>query len=188
MTEPGDERLDGPGRDHPRDHAPRGSAAADGGRPGQGHPPAPSPADGDGGQPSPAAGSLTRRQFAAGTGAALFLPLAARLTPWRGGGRRRPGAPVDGDGVRDVRPARRPGAPPAQRGTARQQEEEPPGTGALVDHVRARWGERLSEDDLEQIRSSVAGQLSAGSSIAEVPLANGDGPATVFRAYRGDGG
>lgn len=184
MTEPDDPRHVDTGRDHPAS----GSAATGGRRPGEGAAPAPSSSDGAGAPPSSAAGSLTRRQFAVGSGAAFLLPVAARLTPWRAGRRGRAGAPVDADGVRDVRPARRPGAPPAERGAARQPEEEPPGTAALVDHVRARWGDRLSEDGLEQIRSSVAGQLRAGSSIAEVPLANGDGPATVFRAFRGDGG
>lgn len=114
----------------------------------------------------PASPTLTRRQFAAGAGAALLLPLPGGLSPWHA---------RDGPGVAA------PGAP------RQQEDEEPPGTEALAAYVEARWGDRLSENHLEQIRSSVAGNLRAASTIGEVPLENGDGPAFVFRPYRGPG-
>lgn len=130
-----------------------------------------------GGAPS----AVTRREFAVGAGATLLLPLAARLSPRTVGGA--PGVvaaaaptaagpgPAAPDGV---------GLAPLQEG-----EEDPPGTEALVDHVEARWGDRLSEDDREQIRASVAGNLRAASALREVPLENGDEPAVAFRPHRG---
>lgn len=193
MTDPDDRRDDGAREGAPADAPATTGETADapataGDAAAEDAPAEPAAGDDAGQGPSRSAsagGSLTRRQFAAGAGAALLLPAASRLTPWRDA--RHGGAGRDGDGVRGARHATRPGAPPPERGSPQEAEEEPPGTAALVDHVRARWGDRLSEDDLEQIRSSVAGQLRAGSSIAEVPLANGDGPATMFRAYRGGG-
>lgn len=133
----------------------------------------------DEGPREPPAPTFTRRQFAAGTGALLLGPAADRLAPWRSGDH-----PPDGSSPAVGRLGRAPRAPRAD-GRA-QQEDEPPGTEALVDYLRARWGGRLSEKDLDEIRSSVAGNLRAASSIADVPLANGDGPAFVFRPYRGE--
>lgn len=169
----------GAGRDEPSREERSGGAET------TGKPDRPRPDGEDGGQDTPRASSLTRRQFAAGTGAALLLPVASGLAPWpRPGGQRGSGATREESIVAG---APGPGAPPARRRAPQEGEEEPPGTDALVEYVRARWGDRLSDDELEQIRSSVAGQLRAASSIAEVPLENGDGPATAFRAYRGEG-
>ncbi|MFW6193555.1 MAG: hypothetical protein ACOC83_08715, partial [Gemmatimonadota bacterium] len=57
----------------------------------------------------------------------------------------------------------------------------------LLDYVEARWGDRISEGELEEVRASIAGNLRAASSLREVPLENGDGPALRFRPYRGSG-
>lgn len=123
--------------------------------------------------------TVTRRQFAAGAGAALLLPVAARLSPWATGdaGSGRMAGVVSGPGPDAGGPRTRP-----REG---QEEEEPPGTEALLDYVEARWGDRLSEDEREQVRSSIAGNLRAASALDEVDLTNGDGPALRFHAYRG---
>lgn len=141
----------------------------------------------DGERRLPAGPTYTRRRFAAGAGAALLAPLAARLTPWNVGDGGGPPGGVAADGR--TAPVTRPDGRVPGGGTQQEQEEEkePPGTAALVDYVEARWGDRLSADDLEQIRSSVAGNLRAASAIDEVSLANADEPAFVFRPYRGEG-
>lgn len=113
-------------------------------------------------EPTPS--GLTRREFAVGAGAAALLPVVGRVLP--DAPYRSPWAPGEG---------------------AQEDGEAPPGTDALVGYLEARYGDRLSEDDLEAIRSGVAGNLRAAASIGEVELANGEGPATLFRAYRGDG-
>ncbi len=128
-------------------------------------------------RPGGGSATVTRRQFAAGAGAALLLPVAARLSPWATGdaGAGRVTGVLSGPGPDAGGPRRR-----AQEG-----QEEPPGTEALLDYVEARWGDRLSEDEREQVRSSIAGNLRAASALDEVDLGNGDGPALRFHPYRG---
>lgn len=121
--------------------------------------------------------TVTRRQFAAGAGAAILLPVAARLTPWATGD-----APAGRGGGVVSRPGPDAGGP---RARTQEGQEEPPGTEALTEYVEARWGDRLSEEGLEQVRSSIAGNLRAASALDEVDLENGDGPALRFHPYRG---
>lgn len=121
--------------------------------------------------------TVTRRQFAAGAGAAILLPVAARLTPWATG---------DAPAGRGRGFVSGPGPDAGGAGAGLQEgREEPPGTQALTEYVEARWGDRLSEEELEQVRSSIAGNLRAASALDEVDLENGDGPALRFHPYRG---
>lgn len=128
-------------------------------------------------EPLPGIRRLTRREFAVGAGTTALLPLVRRLpVPWPAP---RPTGPT-ADGPRPHT-----GRPDGRRPAPQERDAPPPGTEALVDYVRARWGERLSEKQLGQIRETVADNLRAAGSIREVPLANADEPAPAFRAYRG---
>jgi len=115
---------------------------------------------------------ITRRAFAQRAGVAALVPIVVGLPHIAPG--------VDRDA--EASPTgRRAGAPQEA-----QEDEEPPGVDALLDHVRALYGERLTDTDLAVIRDGIAGSLRSGLRLREVPLTNSDGPAIFFQAYRSD--
>lgn len=61
----------------------------------------------------------------------------------------------------------------------------PVGTEQLLNYLAARYGDVLSEEDVEALREDVAGNLRNAQAMDEVDLANGDDMALTFRAYRG---
>lgn len=109
---------------------------------------------------------MTRRRFAAVAASSALLPLAA---PW-------PAAA----GPR----AASTGAGALAPGRGQEQEEEPAGTEALLDYVRAVYGDRLGGDELEVVREEIASYLRAAQTVRGFPLENGDPPAFEFRAWR----
>ncbi len=115
---------------------------------------------------------ITRREFAQRAGVAALVPIVVGL----------PHIAPGMDPEAKAGPAgRRAGAPQEI-----QEDEEPPGVDALLDHVRALYGERLTDSDLAVIRDGIAGNLRSGLRLREVPLANSDGPTIFFQAYRSD--
>ncbi len=115
---------------------------------------------------------ITRREFAQRAGVAALVPIVVGLPHIAPGMDREAEAGAAGG---------RAGAPQEI-----QEDEEPPGVDALLDHVRAVYGERLTDSDLAVIRDGIAGSLRSGLRLREVPLANSDGPAIFFQAYRSD--
>ena len=63
--------------------------------------------------------------------------------------------------------------------------DHPPGTAELVAFVAARYGDRLTEEQLAALEERVADYREKGEALADVDLDNGDGPAGEFRAFRG---
>jgi hypothetical protein len=59
---------------------------------------------------------------------------------------------------------------------------------ALARVVRIRYGSRLDRAALREITRGIEGGLRGAAALREVPLANGDEPAFVFRAWRADRG
>ncbi len=116
--------------------------------------------------------AMTRREFAQKSGIAALVPIVVGL-PYIAPGR---------DPEPEARPAGRHAGTPQEI----QEDEEPAGVDALLDHVRALYGERLTDSNLAVIRDGIAGNLRAGLRLREVPLANSDGPAIFFQAYRSD--
>jgi len=115
---------------------------------------------------------ITRRAFAQRAGVAALMPIVVGLPHM---------APAEAAEAKAGPARRRAGAPQEI-----QEAEEPPGVDALLDHVRALYGERLTDSDLAVIRDSIASNLRSGLELREVPLANSDGPAIFFQAYRSD--
>lgn len=115
---------------------------------------------------------ITRREFAQRAGVAALVPIVAGL----------PHIVPGMDPEAEAGPAGRHAGAPQEI----QEDEEPPGVAALLDHVRALYGERLTDADLAVIRDGIAGNLRSGLRLREVPLANSDGPAIFFQAYRSD--
>ena len=118
--------------------------------------------------------TLSRRQFARCTGAAALVPMAAGLPAL---------APLR-EALQSG--ARTEAALPSPARPLLAQDDEPPGVDALLDYVRARYGDRLSPQDLEKIREGIVGNLRAGARIREIPLANSDEPGLIFGAYRNE--
>ncbi len=52
--------------------------------------------------------------------------------------------------------------------------------------VRERYGDRLNDDELEEVRKGVDALAEAAESLREVKLENGDEPFSVFTPYRGE--
>jgi len=56
----------------------------------------------------------------------------------------------------------------------------------LFNIIKERYGERLSEDELAEVRKGVDRMVEAAEKLREIRLENGDEPFFVFRPYRGD--
>lgn len=52
--------------------------------------------------------------------------------------------------------------------------------------VRERYGDRLNDDELEEVRKGVDALAEAAESLRKVKLENGDEPFSVFTPYRGE--
>ena len=55
---------------------------------------------------------------------------------------------------------------------------------ALLSIVRARYGERLTPEQLEGVRRNIEASVTAAHSLRAVPLHNADEPAAPFVPYR----
>ena len=70
-----------------------------------------------------------------------------------------------------------------------EQTEEPDlpiGTEAFIELLEAKYGEMLTEENLNELRDDVAGNIRAAQEVDKVELQNSTGPAFTFQAYRGD--
>ena len=56
----------------------------------------------------------------------------------------------------------------------------------LFSIIKERYGERLSEDELAEVKKGVDRIVEAAEKLREIRLENGDEPFFVFRPYRGD--
>lgn len=54
----------------------------------------------------------------------------------------------------------------------------------LMELVKERYGERLTEEQLEHVENSLKRVMDTGKALKEVPLENSDEPYNVFRPYR----
>ena len=50
--------------------------------------------------------------------------------------------------------------------------------------VKERYGERLTEEQLEHVSKSLKSVIDAGKALSETSLENSDEPYNVFRPYR----
>jgi hypothetical protein len=57
-------------------------------------------------------------------------------------------------------------------------------TSILMGLVEERYGERLTEEQLESVEKSLKSVMDAGKALREVPLENSDEPYNVFKPYR----
>ena len=57
---------------------------------------------------------------------------------------------------------------------------------ALAGIVKMRYGSRLNDEAMKEITRSLDGSLKSAATLRKAPLENSDGPAVVFRAWRGE--
>lgn len=57
---------------------------------------------------------------------------------------------------------------------------------ALVELLKARYGDRLTDEQLAELRKAVEESTDHARQMRSVPLGNGDEPAFVFEPFRGD--
>ena len=109
----------------------------------------------------------SRREFLRALGAASALPLVGALPVAKAAAAAppAPAAPV---------PASAPADSTATVAAADARD--------LTEIVRRRFGARLTEAQLYEIRKDIEGSLDAGRLLRDVPLQNADEPATSFRA------
>jgi hypothetical protein len=56
----------------------------------------------------------------------------------------------------------------------------------LFNIIKERYGERLSDDELAEVKKGVEKIVEAAEKLRAVRLENGDEPFFVFRPYRGE--
>ena len=57
---------------------------------------------------------------------------------------------------------------------------------ALVEMLKGRYGGRLTDEQLEELRKAVEAASERAAQMRYVPLGNGDEPAFVFTPFRGE--
>lgn len=57
-------------------------------------------------------------------------------------------------------------------------------TSILMELVKERYGELLTEEQLEHVENSLKRVMDAGKALNDVPLENSDEPYNVFKPYR----
>jgi hypothetical protein len=107
----------------------------------------------------------SRRQFAKSVAATIVAaPLAAQL-------------------AKAQTPAKKePVAPPNPQPTPTAQQKPSPLADAYTEAARVRFGEKLSAEQLEQIRKDVDGNIRTAERLRAVKLKNGDEPDFIFSA------
>jgi len=63
-------------------------------------------------------------------------------------------------------------------------DESPKEAEYLFEMVRDRYGDRLSAEELEEVRKGVEGIAKAAEILRAVKLENGDEPFSIFRPYK----
>ena len=56
----------------------------------------------------------------------------------------------------------------------------------LFNIIKERYGERLSDDELAEVKKGVEKIVEAAEKLREIRLENGDEPFFVFKPYRGE--
>ena len=56
----------------------------------------------------------------------------------------------------------------------------------LFNIIKERYGERLSDEELAEVKKGVDRLVEAAEKLREVRLENGDEPFFIFRPYRGE--
>jgi hypothetical protein len=112
--------------------------------------------------------TISRREFGKAAATAAGLSLVPTLIP---------------AALQDPKPAPGTAQEKPPTGAAEAPSEE---ALALAGIVKLRYGSRLNDAAMQEITRSLDGNLKSATTLRKVPLQNGDEPAVVFRAWRGE--
>ena len=131
-------------------------------------------------EPSPLNASTSRREFAKTALAAAAVPVLAPLAACASAAPPAAG-PAGNPAPGPVAAPASPAAPPQQGG----QQPPDPVSIHLTEALKAKYGDRLSAEQWEEVRKGVEGNLRAGRALRQFEIPIQTEPAFVFRAYRG---
>jgi hypothetical protein len=129
--------------------------------------------------------STTRREFAKTALAAVAVPVLAPLAGCSSTPAPAP-SPAPAEAVMPVAAPASPVAPPATPPRQNEQERDPVAL-HLTEGLRAKYRDRLTDAQWDEVRRSVEGNLRAARALRSFEIPIQTEPAFVFRAYRGTG-
>src|SRR5688572_18219778 len=127
----------------------------------------------------------SRREFTKAALAAVAVPVLAPLAGCSPAPAPVP-SPVPAEASAPVAAPASPVAPSATPQRQNAQERDPVAL-HLTEGLKAKYGDRLTEAQWEEVRRSVEGNLRAARQLRNFELPIQTEPAFVFRAYRGSG-
>ncbi|HEX8453019.1 MAG TPA: hypothetical protein VF647_13035 [Longimicrobium sp.] len=125
--------------------------------------------------------NLTRRGFAKAAATAALVPVIAPMAACAGGQPEptRAPAPAATAGATPTAPS----SPPQRR----NEQQRDPMAEELMEVLRAKYRDRLSGEQWEEVRKGIEGNLRVAKALHDFRLPISTEPSTVFRAYRGGG-
>jgi hypothetical protein len=129
-------------------------------------------------EPSPPSPSTSRREFTRTALAAVAVPMLAPLAACAP-----PPAPAPAESTAAAAPAppAAPSAPPPAQGG----QERDPVALHLTESLKAKYGDRLTDAQWDEVRKGVEGNLRTARALRAFELPIQAEPAFVFRAWRG---
>jgi hypothetical protein len=119
---------------------------------------------------------LTRRDFAKAAVAAAVAPALAACAPAapQTAPTPTPGVPAPGPAAAAATPAAAPG-----------RQEPTPLARALMDAIRAQYGERMTEEELAKVQRGISGVVATAERLRRFPLPIATEPSFVYRVPGG---
>lgn len=127
----------------------------------------------------------SRREFAKTALAAVAVPMLAPLAGCASTPAPAP-SPAPAEAAAPVAAPASPVAPPAAPQRQNAQERDPVAL-HLTEGLKAKYGDRLTDAQWDEVRRSVEGNLRAARALRSFEIPIQTEPAFVFRAYRGTG-
>ncbi|HEX8695809.1 MAG TPA: hypothetical protein VF746_25560 [Longimicrobium sp.] len=126
----------------------------------------------------------TRRDFAKAAVAAAVAPVLGPLAACASGGPEPAPSPAPAPAA--AAPGGTPTAPSAPPQRQNEQERDPVAE-ELMEALRAKYRDRLTAEQWEEVRRGIEGNLRAARTLREFELPISTEPPFAFRAYRGGG-
>jgi len=126
--------------------------------------------------------NTTRREFTRTALAAVAVPV---LAPLAGCAAKPEAAPAPAPAPQAAAPVAAPASPVAPSAPPQQQQAPDPVAVHLTEGLKAKYGDRLTAAQWEEVRKGVEGNLRAARQLRNFELPISTEPAFVFRAWRG---
>ncbi|HLL84988.1 MAG TPA: hypothetical protein VK420_20125 [Longimicrobium sp.] len=129
--------------------------------------------------------NLSRRGFAKAAASVALVPVIAPIAACAGGPPEptRAPAPAAGPAATAGASPTAPSAPPQKQ----NEQQRDPMAEELMEVLRAKYRDRLSGEQWEEVRKGIEGNLRVARTLHDFRLPISTEPSTVFRAHRGGG-